>query len=666
MAKKKTTTGSRKRPGTQAAKKNGAKANGAEVLPADLTTLSREQLLEIIESRHDGGIHIDFSGKANARKLARKVRPRTLRTVKKYCAGDAAAQAKNLIMEGDNLQAMATLYRQRGQVDFVLTDPPYNTGNDWRYNDKWEEDPNDPGLGDWVSADDGARHTKWMRFMWPRLQMMKAMLKPTGVLAICIDHRELFRLGQMLDELFGEKNRIAIINWQKATALKNDNNHVSTSTEYVLVYAKNEDRAKTESLDRTESQNSRYSNPDQDSRGDWREGPLHARTWVAKDDYGIQSPFTGEMYYPPGKSAWRHPKRNIKAWLEEWGSAYEEQDLDDDHAPALVLKAGYSDKAKRAAEKRLKAGQWPFIWFGRKGDGRARKKIYLGEVKAGKIPETFWAADDFALEEFGPDVLDSTSWGYKESGRASDGAAELTAIVGEDHGFETVKPLKLFKKLIQIWCPPQGLVLDCFAGSGTSGHAVLDLNTSTDAQRDFILIEQGRPDKGDSYARSLLEARLRRALSGDWASGKQTPLGGGYRFGSLDKKVDAQALLNMEREELADTIIGSHFDADQRRRESLVTLNGDSDYQYLVAKNSEDEGFFLIWSGPDQNTDLTEDAYELCAKEAKKAGLKPRYHVYARLYVFQTTNVVFYPIPDRILMDFGVDLRGEPYNEEDA
>jgi adenine-specific DNA-methyltransferase len=121
-----------------------------------------------------------------------------VRRVKSLSAGDAGSQASNLLIEGDNLQAMATLYRERGQVDLILTDPPYNTGNDFRYNDRWEEDRNDPDMGEIVSADDGARHTKWMRFMWPRLRMMRSMLKPGGVLAICIDYRELFRLGQML------------------------------------------------------------------------------------------------------------------------------------------------------------------------------------------------------------------------------------------------------------------------------------------------------------------------------------------------------------------------------------------------------------------------------------------------------------------------------------
>ena len=179
--------------------------------PRSLDDLSRDELIELLEQGHEGRITIDFKGKANARELARRVRPRIMRTVKKYSIGDENDRARNLVVEGENLQAMATLYRERGQVDLILTDPPYNTASDWRYNDRWEDDPNDSGLGDWVSEDDGARHTKWMRFMWPRLQMMKSMLKPGGVLAICIDHRELFRLGQMLDELFKETNRLAII-----------------------------------------------------------------------------------------------------------------------------------------------------------------------------------------------------------------------------------------------------------------------------------------------------------------------------------------------------------------------------------------------------------------------------------------------------------------------
>jgi adenine-specific DNA-methyltransferase len=233
-----------------------------------LTELSRDELISLIETQQPG-IKIQFPGKDQARVLARLVRPRVSRSVAKYGAGDPEQQAANVVLEGDNLQGMVTLYGYRGQVDLILTDPPYNTGNDWRYNDKWDTDPNDPGLGEWVGPDDVGRHTKWMRFMYPRLQMMRAMLKPTGVLAIYIDHRELFRLGQMLDELFGERNRLAIINWQKMAGAKNHDKGVSTATEYVLVYAKDEAQAATGKVDRSEVTASGYRDSDGDPRGSW-------------------------------------------------------------------------------------------------------------------------------------------------------------------------------------------------------------------------------------------------------------------------------------------------------------------------------------------------------------------------------------------------------------
>ena len=160
-----------------------------EITVESLRSVPSEQLLSLVEQALGGGIRLSFPGRANAMRIARHVRPRVTRAIKKLSVGSPEDQALNRLIEGDNLQAMSTLYRDRGQVDLILTDPPYNTGNDFRYNDKWDSDPNDPGLGDFVSMEDGARHTKWMKFMWPRLQMMRSMLKRSGVLAICIDHR---------------------------------------------------------------------------------------------------------------------------------------------------------------------------------------------------------------------------------------------------------------------------------------------------------------------------------------------------------------------------------------------------------------------------------------------------------------------------------------------
>lgn len=201
-----------------------------------------------------------------------------------------------------------------------------------------------------------------------------------------------------------------------------------------------------------------------------------------------------------------------------------------------------------------------------------------------------------------------------------------------------------------------------FAGSGTTAHAVLDLNAETESDRRFILIEQGRPERGDSYARSLTADRLSRVVTGKWANGRGVAVGGGFRFVSLQTKVDAKALLNMERDEMTDIVIASHFDASRRGGPALVTMTHDG-YRYLVARNSEDEGFFLVWNGSRKPPVFDEKVYERVVSEALKAQLKPTYHVYARFNVYQSDDVRFYQIPDRILMDFGLSLGSDAFHD---
>lgn len=637
--------------------------------------MTRNELLELVRAQHEAGIRINFSGKDVARGLARKVQPRASRRLAKYSAGGEEDQARNQAIEGENLQALVTLYRERGQIDLILTDPPYNTGNDFRYNDRWEEDPNDPDLGELVGEDDTARHTKWMRFMWPRLQLMKAMLKPGGVLAICIDHRELFRLGQMLDELFGDDNRIGIINWQKNYTPRNDNQHISTATEYVLVYARDIDRGETNLLPRTEAATARYTNPDRDPEGPWASNAPHAPSahTHAGMVYAIQSPFSGRLYYPPERRCWAVERPTVKAWLEEWGTEYISKDLKDGRAKALLLKGspdprGLDDPlalnvvatARKRALKRLDDGPLPQLFFTKGGEGAPRRKTYLEKVRKGVIPMSYWADDDL---EYPLDV-GCTSWDHEESGHNQTGIHELDAVVGAGHGFQTVKPLKLFQKIIQLWSPLNGVVLDPFAGSGTTGHAVLALNAYTASTRRFILVEQGRPDRGDPYARSLVADRLRRVVEGDWENGQGTPLGGGFRFVQLQKRVDAGALLAMERDEMTDAVIASHFDANRRGGPGLILMTNEG-YEFLVARNAANEGFYLVWDGSEEPPVFTADVYDIVVSEAAKAGLKPAYHVYARYNLFQSDDVRFYQIPDQILFDFGLSVN-DAFNPDDV
>jgi adenine-specific DNA-methyltransferase len=643
----------------------------------ELASLPVEQLIEMIREKTGAGVNLSFPGKVLARQLGRRVRPRNQRTVKSLSAGDEHGKSRNLVIEGDNLQALASLYRERGQVDMILTDPPYNTGGDFRYNDKWDKDPNDPDMGEFVGSDDPAKHTKWMKFMYPRLQMMRAMLRPSGVLAICIDSRELFHLGQMLDELFGEENRLAIINWQKSYSPRSDNRHVSTATEYVLVYAKVERLAKTGLELRTESMDARYLNRDGDKKL-WKAGDFSGPKALTHQGmvYGIQSPFTGEVHYPPTGRCWVFPQGDTQRLVEGWGASYELRTIDDAKiragivgvdetnvraVKALMLKTPL-DEAKKLAAEKLQKGSWPKVFFGVKGTGRPQQKRYLEDVKKGRVPMTYWA--DEQIED--PDVLGDVSWDHEESGHSQTGVNELTAVVGSGHGFETVKPLKLITKLMQIWCPPNGTVLDPFAGSGTTGHAVLKLNHDHSADRRFILVEQGRPENGDSYAKTLTVDRLRRVIDGGWAKKKHAPLGGGFTFKTLEKKVDAKTLLLMERDEMIDTVIASHSSTGSRRSAVLIPLAeaDEEPHTYLVAKNASNEGIYLVWSGADSNTDLTEEVYEAITEEADKARLAEVYHVYSRRNLLVTDDVVWYQIPDRILSDFGLDVRTESFTEE--
>lgn len=654
-----------------------------------LDGLDREDLLKVVRGLLSNGVALSFHGKRTAMEIAKRVRPRLMRREPKLHVGPTADQSRNLLVEGENLQAMVTLYKYRGQVDLIVTDPPYNTGQYFRYNDRWDTDPNDPELGAIVSKDDGSRHTKWIKAMMPRLQMMKAMLKPSGVVAVCIDDNELFHLGMMMDEVFGEENRLAVINWQKTYSPKKTN-HVSTATEYVLVYAKDQDLAKTSLLPRDEAMDARYRNEDGDENGAWKGGDATAPQSRKTTIFAIQSPFSGALHYPEGEyrdgnigavasSHWRLSKAEIKSSLEETGVLYEERDLKDGRGPALVIKGslaklkGYaaaSDPALQKAKKVALASRvgrvWPAFYFGdtkdgRSGEGRPAFKRYIDRVAKGRIPWTYWADEDYEV----PLAIGAQSWDHQESGHSQAGLSELDAVVGKGHGFQTVKPLKLMKKAIQIWCPPNGLVLDPYAGSGTTGHAVLELNAETEAKRRFILVEQGAPENGDKYARTLTWRRLYNAITGERPGGQKVEgLGGGFEYRLLTRTIDARTVMNMKRDELIDVVITSHWELSRRNAPNLQRFD-EAGYQYLVGKDELGEGYFLIWNngGPVGSLDL--DNYKIVSTEAKKAGLKPPFHVYARYETFQTPNVRFWKIPDKILAHLGLD-ENESYNNADG
>ena len=182
-------------------------------------------------------------------------------------------------------------------------------------------------------------------------------------------------------------------------------------------------------------------------------------------------------------------------------------------------------------------------------------------MQNGIVPLTYWEPEVYEI----PLELGTVSWPFTQSGHTQAGKQEVNTLIGRGHGFDPLKPLKLFKKIIQLWCPPNGLVLDPFGGSGTTGHAVLQLNKETRTNRSFILMETGNIENNDNYCRTLLQKRLQAAITGKWADQKEhEPLGGGFKFTTLDKQINTQAILAMERAELIDTIIASRIDKYQQ------------------------------------------------------------------------------------------------------
>ncbi|MFQ5343728.1 MAG: site-specific DNA-methyltransferase, partial [Anaerolineae bacterium] len=357
----------------------------------------------------------------------------------------------NLLIEGDNLEALkALLPYYAGQVKCIYIDPPYNTGNEsWVYNDN----VNSPQIRAWLGkvvggeGEDLSRHDKWLCMMYPRLRLLWELLSDEGSLWMSIDDNEIHHARAILDEIFGEHNFVANVIWEKSYAPKSSARHLSDRHEHVLLYAKQKDSWQRNLLPRTEQQDRLYKNPDNDPRGPWRPNNLAARNYYSLGTYSIKCPGGRIIPGPPKGSYWR------------------------------------------VSEERL----WDLDREGRRGkDGNnvPAPKIYLSEVKQGLVPETIWFYKD----------VDHSQEGKKEILRLLPDAGEV---------FSTPKPTRLIQRILQIATNPGDIVLDSFAGSGTTGHAALQLNKEDGGDRRFILVELE-----SEIARNITAERLRRVIQG--------------------------------------------------------------------------------------------------------------------------------------------------------
>lgn len=361
----------------------------------------------------------------------------------------------NLIVQGDNLHALKALVPMyAGKVDCIFIDPPYNTGKeDWSYNDN----VNSPMIREWLSdnpigIEDGLRHDKWASMMWPRLKLLYDLLADSGSLWVTLDDNEIANARSILDEMFGAENFVTCIAWQKIYTVKNSARYFSGMHDYVLVYAKKKDSWVLNLIPRDDD--SDYSNPDNDPRGIWATNAVQARNPYSEGLYDIVSPL-GRKFRPPSGTYWRVSKDTFDA-------------LDRDGR----------------------------IWWGADGNSIPRIKKFLAEAKEGIVPATIWF--------------------YSESGTNASAKQELREIFSDrDDIFVTPKPVKLIDRILSIGTSPNSIVLDSFAGSGTTAHAVLAANTRDGGNRRFILVE------GEDYADALTAERVRRVISGYSFTGTQ-------------------------------------------------------------------------------------------------------------------------------------------------
>ena len=428
---------------------------------------------------------LDWIGKKAVVGHHRQVPYRLLHCNGKLSAGDP--DAGNLLVQGDNLLALkALLPYYAGKVKCIYIDPPYNTGNEkWVYNDA----VNSPEMRNWLGkvvgaeAEDLSRHDKWLCMMYPRLSLLRDFLTEDGAIFVSIDDNELHHLRNLMEDVFGARNFVATLAWQKRVSPANDAKLFSSDHEYLVVYARQIGFWRPNRLPRSEDQLRNYRNPDNDPRGPWNSATYTCNKTADERPnlyHGIKNPNTGETIWPKKTAVWKYD-----------------------------------------AERHRRNEKDNLVWWGL--DGRAKmpriKKLLLGAR----------------------DVVPRSVLLYTEFGHTQEARSELLNLVKENP-FTTPKPVRLIRRIMQIATENDSLILDSFAGSGTTGHAVLDLNKAEGGSRRFILVEMD-----ENIARNVAAQRLTRVVDGFTVkkeNGNATEvlgLGGGFRYCTLGEPLFDEA-----------------------------------------------------------------------------------------------------------------------------
>lgn len=411
----------------------------------------------------------------------------------------------NMIIHGDNLEALKALLPQyEGRVKCIYIDPPYNTGNEkWCYNDN----VNDPHIQKWLGevvgkeGEDLTRHDKWLCMMYPRLMLLQKLLADDGAIFISIDDNELYNLKSICDEIFGASSFVSNISWQRTYSTRNDSKGIVNEVEHILVYSK-QPGWNPNKLPRTAEMDAIYKNPDNDSRPWASDNPYAPGAAMHQGMvYAIQHPFDGRLLYPSNGRCWTFSQEQMLEYMNAWAN-YELRDLHDEKERAAIcgisevdvrkevkaiMLSDSLDIASKRAQSVLERGPWPRFYFTKGGKGGIRRKTYLENV-GGKLPTNFWP--------------------YTEVGHPDEAAKQIKAIFGGEATFDTPKPSRLIEFVLKIASSEDALILDSFAGSGTTAHAVLNMNKVDGGHRKFILVEMG------DYADTTTAERVKRVING--------------------------------------------------------------------------------------------------------------------------------------------------------
>lgn len=653
-----------------------------------LEHLTREELIRRVEDLNEelrmsrafsnisetGANDATLQWRGRNRFLAEKVLPVRLEPAREQSL-NPDHQDGHRIIDGDNLSVMQSLLAEfRGGpkhgIDVIYMDPPYNTGEDvFSYNDDYRFSPSEVkklrrkhGRSEaLVSLDDPSRHTKWINHMAPRLWVARKLLKDTGVIIVSIDEHELPRLWMLMEEMFGEKNRIATLVWERSR--KNDAKYISEGHEYMLVWARNKD-----ALDALTAR-----------KGKWREPKpglelfleefdrlttLHPRDYKAISNglkafvKGIKntSPFWTIRQYIHIDSKYEELgpfKEEDPSWPGGGGPNYSvwhpQLEAQVRTPPKGWIIPSVEDFMELDKQDRI-------VW---KGLGTPKVKKYL-------------------LEGREKDVITSV---IRQEARRS--VMLSKSLFGFDYAFKNPKDHLLLKRLFRVvtWDNPQAVFLDPYAGSGTTGHAVIEMNAEDEGHRRFILIENGDPTvkakiARDQYTTSITAERIRRVVSGDWADDKaHRRYDTGFTFFRAREEINKKAIMASTREALADVIL-QVVEEDSNRVDCRV-----DGYTYLIGRTRLNYGIALVWQTDKEKNDqlLTWSILEQALDEAEKAGVQKPIHIYATGNVAAVSDDLyrFHQIPDSILVRLNIingfadgngngNGNGNGYKEHDA